>query len=261
MMLMAVQPLRRSESPFSELICAYFGLDQVEPHASIYNLTAFGHKPWFASHFLLTFISHCENKACSAVAASHGLYGQPPRIQVVPRFSGDDRPGPNTRCPRFLFIPSRPYINDTMTAATYDTNPFNNFQQATYPPNTTCRETCCHNYCTSFCAPSPYTLHRADASSVFRPSILMGKHWHTSSGRSSEPKQASQPTTTTLPTRLSRTSPTPTPQPASGPEGLTSEQPSEKKPVRTRVPAVTSKARTTAPEKDNSRRNRRKHPG
>jgi len=149
-----------------------------------------------------------------------------------------------------------------MTAATYATQPFNNFQQATYPlPNTTCRDTCCHNYCTSLCAPSPYTLYRADSSSVFRPSILMVKHWHASSGRSSEPKQASQPTTSSVPRPLSRTSPTPAPQPALGPEGLTSEQQSEKKPVRTRVPAVTSNARTTAPEKDNSRRNRRKYPG
>jgi len=90
------------------------------------------------------------------------------------------------------------------------------------------------------------------------PSILTGKHGHTSSGRS-EPKQASQPASSSLPRPLSRTSLTP--QPALRPEGLTSEQPSaEKKLVRTRVPAVTSKARTTAPEKDNSRRNRRKYP-
>ena len=34
----------------------------------------------------------------------------------------------------------------------------------------------------------------------------------------------------------------------------------EKKPVRARVPAVTSKARTTAPERKDARRNRRKYP-
>src|SRR6266850_1198915 len=182
------------------------------------------------------------------------------RTQVVPRLSGDDSPGPNTRCPSSLTLAA---LYKCQHDSCYVCHPALQQLSTSHLPAT-------QYYMSRYLLPQllyvslctlPYTLYRADSSSVFRPSILMVKHWHASSGRSSEPKQASQPTTSSVPRPLSRTSPTPAPQPALGPEGLTSEQQSEKKPVRTRVPAVTSNARTTAPEKDNSRRNRRKYPG
>jgi len=91
----------------------------------------------------------------------------------------------------------------------------------------------------------------------------MGKHGPRSSD-CSERRETSQPARSGLSKVFFRGRASRAPPQAQRAEGLTSElePPPEKKPAggRNRVPAVTSKARTTAPEKDKSRRNRRKYP-
>lgn len=108
--------------------------------------------------------------------------------------------------------------------------------------------------------PLPLTLDRADASPFKFRIALMGKHANSRSDRS-EPNQTSQPPSS-LSQALSQVRASRTPQPAQHRAEVPSsaELSHEKKPPRARVPAVTSKARTTAPERKDGRRNRRKYP-
>jgi hypothetical protein len=94
----------------------------------------------------------------------------------------------------------------------------------------------------------------------FRASLL-GKH---ANSRRSEGTQTSsqQPSNgnSTLSRVLSQTRRQPQPAQQRAEVPSPAEVLQEKKPVRARVPAVTSKARTTAPERKDARRNRRKYP-
>ncbi|KAI0006147.1 hypothetical protein BJV74DRAFT_25373 [Russula compacta] len=104
----------------------------------------------------------------------------------------------------------------------------------------------------------PRVMH-ADAFPFIRQSILTGKHRNQSSASvAPESKRPTQPTEDHHSQSLSQASHAP--QLAQLSSHLTPEHTQNPKPVRTRVPAVTSKARTTAPEKDQSRRSRRRYP-
>lgn len=104
----------------------------------------------------------------------------------------------------------------------------------------------------------PGVMH-ADALPFISQSILTGKYRHQSS--TSVTSESKMPTQTTEGHHSqSLLQANHTPQLAQLSSHLTPEHTQNPKPVRTRVPAVTSKARTTAPENDKSRRNRRRYP-
>jgi len=155
---------------------------------------------------------------------------------------------------------------------------FSNFKLAEkhYPP-TTCREP-------SFLYSCEFRPSRTPSSALsslnlsfycccrvsfhnLRASILIGKHGNSRSEPKATTQQPSSSPSSTLSRAFSQAGVNRTSQPAQQqhhqPELPSSAQltHNEKKPaVRARVPAVTSKARTTAPERKDARRNRRKYP-
>jgi hypothetical protein len=112
--------------------------------------------------------------------------------------------------------------------------------------------------------------------STFSPSIVMGKHWHhhqSSDGpqpnkASAQPSRPSSTTSSLLKALSGRTGEGKAQQPAASAAPSASENPTpiqaeaHDRPAAkpTRIPAVTSKAMTTAPVKDKSRPHRRKYP-